>query len=106
LQARAQDLATRLTAVLPADWQVRVVPTRSLAGGGSLPAVELAGYGVELAPARMSAAQLERRLRENRVPVVGLIREEAMLLDARCLLPGDEEIVGDALARISRGGGR
>ena len=106
LQARAQDLADRLASVLPAEWQVRVAPTRSLAGGGSLPAVELAGFGVELAPAGMSVARLERRLRENRVPVIGLIREEALLLDVRCLLPGDEEVVAAALAGISRGGGR
>ncbi|NMC32367.1 MAG: L-seryl-tRNA(Sec) selenium transferase [Veillonellaceae bacterium] len=106
LQAQAQSLANRLTAVLPTDWQVRVAPTRSLAGGGSLPAVELAGYGVELIPGALPAGRLERRLRENRVPVIALIREETLLLDVRCLLPGDEEIVCDALARISRGGGR
>ncbi len=38
--------------------------------------------------------------------MIGLIREEALLLDVRCLLPGDEEVVAAALAGISRGGGR
>ncbi len=102
LHSQAQALLSRLSPLLPADWRSAIVPTRSLAGGGSLPAVELAGYGVELVPDGMTAARLERLLRENLVPIVALIREDAVVLDVRCLRPGDETILGDALGRIVR----
>ena len=102
LHSAAQALHSRLSPLLPAGWRAAVVPTRSLAGGGSLPAVELAGYGVELVPEGMSAARLERLLRGNPVPVVALIREEAMVFDVRCLRPDDETILCEALARIGR----
>ena len=102
LQSKAQALLSRLTAILPAGWRAAVVPTRSLAGGGSLPAVELAGYGVELVPEGRSAARLERLLRENPIPVVALIREEAMIFDVRCLRPGDDTILCEALGRFVR----
>ena len=102
LHSQAQALLSRLSPLLPAGWRAAVVPTRSLAGGGSLPAVELAGYGVELVPDGMTAARLERRLRENPVPVVALIRDEAMIFDVRCLRPGDDTILCEALGRIFR----
>ena len=106
LHSKAQALLSRLSPLLPAGWRAAVVPTRSLAGGGSLPAVELAGYGVELVPDGMTAARLERRLRENPVPIVALIREEAVILDVRCLRPGDDTTLCGALGRIGRREGR
>ena len=102
LLSQAQALLSRLSPLLPAGWRAALAPTRSLAGGGSLPAVELAGYGVELVPDGLSAARLERLLRENQVPIVVLIREEAVVLDVRCLRPGDDTILCEALARIGR----
>ena len=102
LLSAAQALHSRLSDLLPAGWRAAVVPTQSLAGGGSLPAVELAGYGVELVPEGVSAARMERLLRQNSVPVVALIREEAMVFDVRCLRPGDATILCEALARIGR----
>ena len=102
LLSAAQALHSRLSDLLPAGWRAAVVPTQSLAGGGSLPAVELAGYGVELVPEGVSAARLERLLRQNSVPVVALIREEAMIFDVRCLRPGDDTILCEALGRFVR----
>ena len=102
LYSKAQVLLSRLSPLLPAGWRAALAPTRSLAGGGSLPSVELAGYGVELVPDGLSAARLERLLRENPVPIVVLIREEAVVLDVRCLRPGDDTTLCEALGRIGR----
>ena len=84
-------------------WIVHVVETKSLAGGGALPAVELSGYGVQIIPDSMSAAELDIALRQLTVPVVGLVRDGAVILDVRCLNLGEDEIIGLSLEKIRRG---
>lgn len=86
------------------DWIVCVVETKSLAGGGSLPAVEILGYGVQILPGSMSAAELDKALRQLTMPVVGLVRDGAVILDVRCLKPGEGEIISLSLEKIRRGG--
>lgn len=100
LEKKAVTLARQLAPIEAAGWGVKVVPTRSLSGGGSLPGVELNGFGVEILPGDMSAAKMERLLRANKIPIVGLLRGNALIIDARCLLPGDDQIICAALAGI------
>jgi len=86
-----------------AGWKLKKAPTRSLAGGGSLPGVELIGCGIEVTPAGMSAAGLEKSLREGTTPIIGLIRDDAVVLDLRCLRPGDDRIICTELLRLAGG---
>ena len=103
LRERAEALAGALAQRLGgADWRIAVVKTRSLAGGGSLPAVELPGYGVEIKPAALSAAQLEAALRRLPLPVVALVRDDAVVLDVRCLRGDDGAAICRGLESIGR----
>jgi L-seryl-tRNA(Ser) seleniumtransferase len=83
---------------------VRVEETRAPVGGGSVPGLELASFAVALRSAG-GVDDLAAALRAGEVPVLGRVQKEALLLDARTLLPGDDEIVERALARALVGGG-
>jgi len=98
---RARALAERLRKVAGGALSVEVASDRAAVGGGALPELELetcvvalraAGHGAFDGPEALAAA-----LRAAPVPVVGRIREDAVLLDARTLLDGDEALVEHAL---------
>jgi len=96
VRRRAERLAERLRQTrLSAD----VVPSVARSGGGTLPTREIASYAVRLLPSELSADVLAGRLRGAEVPVVGRVYEGAVLLDARTLLDGDEELVVAAVER-------
>ena len=100
LRAAAEDMKRQLSSVLPPEWQIDVVATVAEVGGGSLPEAHLPSFGVEIRSS-LSANRLDAFLRAHQPPVFGRIREDALLLDVRTLLPGDDDIVVEVLARLS-----
>jgi len=100
LRAAAEDMKRQLSSVLPAEWQIDVVATVAEVGGGSLPEAHLPSFGVEIRSS-LSPNRLDAFLRAHQPPVFGRIREDALLLDVRTLLPGDDDIVVEVLARLS-----
>jgi L-seryl-tRNA(Ser) seleniumtransferase len=98
LAARAAELAVLLND-LPL-WRSEVVPLSSQAGGGALPAVDLPGWGVRVHSDKISAAAAERKLRLRPVPIIVRLREDAVLLDVRCLSPEDMHEVRRALGSL------
>ena len=100
LKKKAEKLLAELAKIMEEDWQLRVVPTQSLAGGGSLPAVEMPGFGVEIIPSGISAARLEEKLRKGTIPIIGLVRGAAVIFDTRCLLNDDDQKLCQGLAVI------
>ena len=101
LLKRAEKLAESLTSLTEQGWKVRVIKTHSLAGGGSLPGVEISGYGVEIVPCKKSVSFVAEKLRICETPVICLVRIEALIFDVRCLLPGDETMLCEALSKIA-----
>ena len=103
LQERATQVAEHLRFLAERGWLAKVVQTSSLAGGGSLPAVEFVGYGVEVEPIGHTASSVAKQLRKGEVPIVCLVRENALIFDVRCLMPGDAAILSDRLMQIAAG---
>jgi seryl-tRNA(sec) selenium transferase len=99
LSARAAALAERLEG-LP-GWQLEVVPLSSQAGGGALPAVDLGSWGVRVRTGAMSAAAVEKGLRQRPVPVIVRVQDDSILLDVRSLTPGDMDEIRLAFAALS-----
>jgi len=97
LRARAEKLALRLGQRLGSAAAVTAEQERSAVGGGSLPGFELPTWVVALRASRGPDA-LAARLREAPVPVLGRIRDDALLLDVRTLLDGDQADLEHALA--------
>lgn len=93
LRPRAERLAAALRSALdPQDAAVDVVDEVSRAGGGALPMCDIPTCVVRVAFIRGDAQECERRLVcERDVPVIGRIKKDALLLDARTILDEDEE---------------
>jgi len=92
--ARARAWQSRL---MERGAAVEVVHAQSTVGGGSLPGERLATMALAITPARGGAADLLRRLREHKPPVIGRIVEERVLLDPRTVLPDEDDVVIDAV---------
>ena len=90
LRQRAEELAALLAPFCPCE----AVETAGEAGGGTLPGEKLPSWAVALDP----AAELEAFFRGWSTPILGRIHKGRLLLDVRTLLPGEEDIIRDALA--------
>ncbi len=101
LQAKARELATKLESLTKLGWQITVLPLNARAGGGSLPGAELAGWGVAFNNPQKSANEMERRLRDNIVPIIALIRDDQVMLDVRTLSETDMDEISAALYKIA-----
>ncbi|WP_312200912.1 L-seryl-tRNA(Sec) selenium transferase [Anaerospora hongkongensis] len=103
LKELAHQLAGRLQPFSACGWRVDVVPLVSQAGGGTLPEIDFASFGVSIVTPHHSAAMLESVLRKNEVPIIVRIQCEKILLDVRCLAPEDMAIIETACTRIAKG---
>ena len=90
LRQKAEELAALLAPFCPCE----AVETAGEAGGGTLPGEELPSWAAALDP----AAELEAFFRGWSTPILGRIHKGRLLLDVRTLLPGEEDIIRDALA--------
>jgi L-seryl-tRNA(Ser) seleniumtransferase len=101
LHGEAKKLAARLAKTLDAgSWTVDVVREESKVGGGALPREALESWVVALKHARLSAGQIEERLRLGKTPVVCRVRGGALVVDVRTLAAGEAKLVAEALSAI------
>jgi L-seryl-tRNA(Ser) seleniumtransferase len=98
LERRARALAASLNEAL-ADKGVKVeaVPSRAVAGGGSLPGTDVPSWAVAVVHPERSAAELERAFRRAEPPVIGRIEDDRLLLDLRTVDPADDRRVAELL---------
>ena len=99
-------LADELAYLQNCGWQVTVRPVVSTAGGGSLPAVDLPGWGVAVKPRLYSASTVEGLLRRYAVPIITRIQDDEILFDIRTLQAAEQKEIAAALQEISQGEGR
>lgn len=90
VRARGGRLATALAACGFDD--VRLGPSEAFVGGGSLPQRHLESYAVSIAVPRHTPDALAAALRKARQPVIGIIRENRLMMDVRTLT--DDEVIG------------
>jgi len=77
------------------DVDIELLEEDSLAGGGSLPEVYLRTYVVSLKSKRLSANEIEERLRNGSPPVIARIKEDRVIFDARTIMDKDiKRLVG------------
>jgi len=80
-----------------------VVQTKSVAGGGAVPGLELASYAVALhyTGDGRGANDIEKRLRFMSVPIIGRIENDRLLLDVRTIFCDDFGYVAKAAAEVT-----
>ncbi len=83
----------------------RVIDGESMVGGGSLPGGTLPTKLLSIPTPRKKgqnlAQSLAQRLRQNAVPVIARISEDAVMLDPRTVFPEEDRIVAEALRGLS-----
>ena len=103
LLKKAKTLAAKLRKAT-GDYLIEVEKDISMVGGGALPIEELPTRVVSISAKKISTAELEKRLRESKPPVVVRVKEDKILLDVRTILPEDMDDLVAALA--AAGGGQ
>jgi L-seryl-tRNA(Ser) seleniumtransferase len=95
---RAERLAA---AVGSKNLQVVVIHGESVIGGGAAPSSVLPTRLVALTCSGLSADQLAARLRESDPPIIARVEEGQVLLDLRTVFPGQEQLLAQAISRIT-----
>ena len=103
LEQRARQLAEKLSQHATA-WQVEPVLSEAYAGGGSLPGNKLESWAVAIQSKRSATEvqSLSQQLRTASPPVVGRIHRDRFYLDLRCVPPGDDERLMEAVSSCTR----
>ncbi len=79
-----------------------VVDGETMVGGGSLPGGSLPTKLVAIRGGRTAVRKLAEALRAGKVPVVGRISDDALLLDPRTVLPEEDVLMEAALNDLRR----
>jgi L-seryl-tRNA(Ser) seleniumtransferase len=102
LERRSKRFLKNLSKEVGALCRLRLKDDSSQVGGGALPIQELPTKVLALSPAKLSAADLEKRLRNGKPPVVVRIKENEVLLDLRTVAKEEEKslikVLTDALS--------
>jgi L-seryl-tRNA(Ser) seleniumtransferase len=98
LAARAARIRAGIARL--AGFRAEEVEATSQPGSGSAPGVFLPTRAVRVAHTRASAGTLARALRLGEPAVFARVQDDALLLDPRTLLPGDEARLLDAFGRL------
>ena len=97
---RAEALAGGSRARCGAWLSAETQAGESQVGGGSLAGHALPTVVVRVQSGRIAAGELARRLRLEEPPVFARVQEDSVRLDPRTMLPDEDEVVVEALARI------
>jgi L-seryl-tRNA(Ser) seleniumtransferase len=111
IKRRSENFLRELTAELPlgkasgqSEVELDLIEGASLVGGGSTPAQSLPTTLIRIASARLSAAQLEQRLRRAPagVSVIARVESDRLILDLRTVLPSQESVLVQSVAAALR----
>ena len=83
------------------DVQGKVMKSKSTIGGGSLPGEVLDTYVLSISPKTVSANKITASLRSYKTPIISRIEADQVILDARTVLPAQDDIVIQALKELT-----
>lgn len=102
VEKRAKKLLTLLRRRVTGGLLFSLKKGYSMAGGGSLPGQEIPTVLLRIHSERLSASEIERRLRGLDVPIVARIEDEEVLFDLRTLEEGDFPDILSGMAHVVR----
>jgi L-seryl-tRNA(Ser) seleniumtransferase len=101
LATRAKRIARQLRRQTPESVSYALSEGFSQAGGGTLPLLNLPSLLIEVTVAGLSPNEIESRLRNSTIPVIGRISKGAFLLDPRTILDDDLRDLAAALTTLA-----
>ncbi len=102
IEIRAKNFARRLKRKRLKDTHlnIEIIKGNSVVGGGSAPTVQPATVLLALTSDKMSAADLEQKLRISEPPVITRILDDKVLIDLRTVAEGEETELLEILTGI------
>ncbi len=104
VERRAKRLARAISRAASGAAIVSVESEIARVGGGSLPLAEIPTSVAAVRPTVKSCSALEARLRAGEPPVIVRVKEDAVLVDPRTVLPKEEKELVRAFEAALRGG--
>ena len=99
IEKSAKKLYAKLSNLKDAA-DIKVEDTLSQIGGGSLPTENIKSKCISIVPKNISTASLEEQLRLNENPVVARISDNKLIIDMRCILEDEIEILAEKIINI------
>ncbi|MBW1616054.1 MAG: L-seryl-tRNA(Sec) selenium transferase [Deltaproteobacteria bacterium] len=84
------------------DISVKLIETNSKAGGGSLASEELLSLCAGIKINKLTAGQIENKMRASKPPVIGRIENETFLIDFRTVADEEIKIIKEAIVKIAK----
>jgi L-seryl-tRNA(Ser) seleniumtransferase len=101
VEKRARKLLTTLKKTAPEGFTFSLKKGCSMAGGGSLPSQEVATSLIGVRSEKMTANEVEERLRGLAVPIVARISGDEVLLDLRTIDEEEFPLIKEGLMRTA-----
>lgn len=92
IKIKAETLQKKL-AKQKLDCTIAIEKTKSQAGGGSMPLLEIDSYSIAFSPTKISVNSLENKLRKSEIPIIGRCKNDKYYLDLRTIDKTDFEII-------------
>jgi L-seryl-tRNA(Ser) seleniumtransferase len=99
IKKRASNLLKKLN-ILPKHVEIKLADLLSRPGGGAFPSLTLPSCCITIKSTKLSAVELEKKLRNNDIPIIGRIEDNCFVLDPRTIQKGEEKIICETLITI------
>lgn len=73
----------------------------SMVGGGSMPVEKIQTYVIKVKNNKYSPQQLEKKLRENKIPIIIRVSNNEVIMDLRTMFDRDFDVIVDAFMKLS-----
>jgi len=100
LKIKAARLAAKISKSLGSACHVKVVQVEGYMGGGSLPMEELSSFAVSVSPKDIPPQKIASCLRAGSPAVIVRIAEDAVLIDVRTLLDGQDSVIHHQIVNV------
>lgn len=100
IKRRALTIFKKLEPDLPKNVEIKLADLFSRPGGGAFPSLKLPSCCITIKSEKISAAGLEKKLRNNDIPIIGRIEDNCFVIDPRTIQRGEEKIICNALIKI------
>lgn len=101
LKLKAESLYEKVS-FLEGIFNFKIELDESFVGGGSMPGYGMETYIIEIKSENLKAIEIEKKLRENYIPIIARIKREKVIMDIRTIKEEDYNFIVEALEKIGK----